>query len=121
MANEISVNVGVQLSNGALNDAASIQFREDQVAAQLAGGTQTIGTSHEAIALGDVSTPGPSLLVNLDSTNFVEIGIDDSSVFVPMVKIAPGQAALIQPADSVTLYAQADTAPVVIRRLIPSL
>ena len=122
MANEIRTQISQSLTNGNLTDSVSLAFNTDQATADAAGGSQTIGfAAHEAVVLGDVSSIGPSYFANLDATNFVELGIDDTGTFVPIIKIMPGEAALFQPASGVTLYAQADTAAVKIRRLIPSL
>lgn len=122
MANEITTQISMSLANGSLTDSVSSNFRTNQATADAAGGSQTIGfASHEAVVLGDVSSIGPSVFKNLDATHFVEIGIDDTGTFVPIVKIMPGEAALFQPASGVVLYAKADTAAVKIRRLIPSL
>ncbi len=72
--------------------------------------TQEVGTSAEAIAQGEIGTPGYMLVRNLDDTNFVEIGYDDSG-FKPTVKLLAGEYALFRHTQA-TPQAKADTAAV---------
>lgn len=39
---------------------------------------QTIDTSEEVIELGDVSNPGYIVIINLDDTNYVDVGLTSS-------------------------------------------
>ena len=72
---------------------------------------QTIGfATHEAIALTDAATHGFAEFVNLDTTNFVQIGVDDSGTFYPLVKLLAGQTCQLWLAAAP--YAQADTGAV---------
>lgn len=68
---------------------------------------QSIGTSEEAIDMGDIAAGGFSFWWNHDATNFVTIrsgtGADD------LVKIGPGEPALFRLTASAP-YAIADTA-----------
>ena len=122
MANEIRTQISQSVTNGNLSDSVSLAFQTDQATAVLADGVQIVGTTHEALSLGDVTSMGPSTIVNLDATNFVELGIDQAGSFVPVLEIAAGEAQTgIKAASGVTLYVQADTASVKIRRFIPSL
>lgn len=70
--------------------------------------TQEIGTSAENLDKGEITTPGYGLFHNLDGTNFVEIGYDDTG-FKPTVKIESGEWALFRLAQA-TPQAKADTA-----------
>jgi hypothetical protein len=70
---------------------------------------QTIGfAAHEAIVLTDISTYGYAEFTNLDATNFVQIGIDETGTFHPLVKLEAGQSARLWLSEAP--YAQADTA-----------
>ena len=120
MANEIRTQISQSVTNGSLSDSVSISFQTDQATAASAGGVQIVGTSAETLNLGDVSSVGPMVLVNLDATNYVEFGID-STGFVPIGRIDPGEAAVYRPSVGTTPYVRANTADVKIRRLIPSL
>lgn len=121
MANEITTKIEQNLTNGDLKDSVTLSFRTDQVTAVAAGSCQIVGTTEEALYLGDVSSPGPSVIINLDATNYIEIGRVISASFEPFAKLMPGEAMCFQPAGSTTPYVRANTTSVTIRRLIPSL
>jgi len=113
MSDEITVSTSLLCKNGNYNfDRRINSVSADQSAIGANGGVQDIGTgSHEAVAVGDVSTPGWAIFRNLDDTNFVEIGIDVGATFYPIAKILPGEPAAFRLSSS-TLYAKADTATV---------
>lgn len=70
--------------------------------------TQEIGTTEEALDIpADIGTLGYVLIINLDSTNFVEIGLTGSYT----IKLKAGEFCLFR-ADSNSLYGKADTAAV---------
>ena len=69
-------------------------------------GIQTIGTSVEAITIGDIATPGFVFLKNLDSTGTVTIR--NGSGGADVVKLAPGDIAFFRLAAT-TPYAIATT------------
>jgi hypothetical protein len=92
----------------------------DQATPVVERGIQIVGTTHEAIRLGDVTTAGAMVLRNLDDENFVEIGRVISAAFEPFDTIGPGEARVIKPPSGVTLYAKADTDSVRLNRFIPS-
>jgi hypothetical protein len=91
MANEIRYNFGINLANGLLADTYNTSgINADQSVAGLIRDVQTIPTTAAgtAIILGGVSTPGLGVFVNLDSTNYIEIGIQVTGVFYPFLKVA---------------------------------
>lgn len=110
MAGEIKVTIQGKLNNGGYkSDFNNGQNSITQSTVGAAQGIQTVGTSAENIAGGDVGTPGYLFLKNLDSTNFVEIGVDNTG-FVEMGKLTAGQEACFPVADSTTIQLKADTA-----------
>lgn len=72
--------------------------------------TQAIGTSTEAIVLSaDIAgTPSWMVLKNIDSTNFIEVGLN-TPVTQIFAKLKAGQGFAFPPGTA-TLYAKADTA-----------
>ena len=74
-------------------------------------GLQNIGTTYEAISFGDI-TPGLVFAKNLDDTNYVELGLDVSLTFYPLIKLEPGDECVFRLAGSVSLYGKANTAAV---------
>jgi hypothetical protein len=112
MANEITATASLLASK----NGASVQFqlsrRNDMTGNVMSQNVQTIGTSTEQIAFAaDLSgIPAWVGLLNLDPTNFVEIGLN-TPVTQIFAKLKPGQFALF-PAGVATYYAKADTAAV---------
>lgn len=69
---------------------------------------QQIGTSEEAVVLGDASVGGYFMAVNRDATNYVEIR--PGSGLADLVKLLPGDVCLFRLASDCTPYAIANTA-----------
>ena len=112
MTNEISYNLTIQLTNGLLTDSFASQARTaDQAAAALVRNVQNVGfAAHEALGLGSLSTPGWGVFMNLDDTNFIEVGIDVGATFYPFLHLEPGDVQMGRLAA--VPYALADTAAV---------
>lgn len=78
MASELTVAASVEISfdNGEIQDSLSILDADTvrTITTQLYHSTiQSVGTTEEALLLGDVSSRGVCLLINLDSTNYIEV------------------------------------------------
>ena len=111
MANEISQNIQLSATKNSASVSLSHNKRITMTGADMVQATQSIGTTAELIALGDIAgAPSQIVIKNLDATNFVEIG-GDSGLTVFKLKIAAGEAVLFR-ATSGTIYAKADTAAV---------
>jgi hypothetical protein len=113
MANEISASAqlsatknGVTLNNSV---GLTVQASKDMAGDQMTQNVQIVGTSAEALDVGDVSTIGYVLLKNLDTTNFVQIALDSGVSTQIFAKLRAGDVALF-PAATATIYAKADTA-----------
>lgn len=114
MANEITINVNYRVAKSNFDSGTrrNKTTQSDQTTAGGGGpGYQTIGTTHEAVAFGDIA-PGLVFAQNLDATNYVELGVVVSATFYPLVKLSAGAKfpTLFQLASGVTLYAKANTA-----------
>ena len=111
MANEITINLVVQILNGTFRDSIQPgQTQIDQSAIGRAGHVQEIGTSPEVVDLGDVSTNGILFLQNHDDTNYITYGPQsDAATIEVMNKLKPGEWAIMRLAPSIVLWAQADT------------
>ena len=78
---------------------------------------QLIGTSQEAIVLGDVTTPGWAMFVNRDTTNFITLLVASSGAV--FAKLKPGEFALLRLGSGAQVpYALADTAACLMEYLI---
>jgi len=110
MADEYKLTIKSKLNNGGYKvDWSNGQLSVTQSAEGAASGVQAVGTSAENIAGGDVTTPGYLHLKNLDSTNYVEFGKDNTG-FVAVGKLEAGEEAVFRVADSSTIQLKANTA-----------
>jgi hypothetical protein len=76
-------------------------------------GIQTIGfAAHEAIVIGEVTSPGMASFLNVSAENFVQIGFLVSGSFHQAIKLYPGDASMLWLEPSKVWYAQANTAAV---------
>lgn len=120
MANELNILATARLVNGSHREQFDIgnALQIDQASQGAVSGIVTIGTSEEDLDLSELATPRWAFFRNLDSTNFVTIGPKSAGAMVAMLKLLPGEIALMPLAGSVTLRAIADTASVKLQRMI---
>jgi len=114
MANEITFQQQMVLNNGSLKDQhSSGSIAVDQTTAALMRNVQTVPTTAGGTALdiGSLTTPGFASFINLDATNYIEIGINVAATFHPTAKLKPGEQAMFRLATTAP-YAIADTASV---------
>ena len=107
MANELRIEAQLEYSKSGVK-----QNKHDSAYVDVSGDSfthvvQEVGTSDELIVIGsDVATWGYVYLKNLDSTNYVEVGLTSSY----SIKLKAGEVAMFRAAAA--LYAQANTAAV---------
>lgn len=119
MADELTMNFSLAYAKG--ESRINIPSRQSliDVASQVrASATQTIGTSAEAIAMGDVSSAGAAYFLNTDATNYVDIGVDVSSVFYGLIRLMPGEMAFCPRLATNAPYAKANTSNVNLEYII---
>lgn len=108
MANELVLTATLAFAKGNVDvslDPGSLQVTVSGT--KYHQGVQEIGTSEEALSIGDVGTAGYVLLINRDATNFVELR--PGSGLADLVKVKAGEFALFRLALEGP-YAIADTA-----------
>lgn len=71
-------------------------------------GRQNVGTTEEALLLGDAGVGGYLMAINRDATNYVEIR--PGSGLADLVKLMPGDVCLFRLAADCTPYVIANTA-----------
>lgn len=71
MADEIEVYGRLSLNDGTNDVKKAMRALIDITGADYYLGTQTVGTSEEALNLGDITTVGYLLIENRDTTNYV--------------------------------------------------
>jgi hypothetical protein len=108
MANELSISGNFRYSKNGITQTRAYSDSITVSGNGIAHNVQVIGTTAEVIAIGDVASAGYSFLMNIDATNFVEIGREDTGTFRAVVKLLPGEFAIFR--AGATLYGKADTA-----------
>lgn len=112
MANEIKVSIGVNYANGNLKDNfAQETVQVTQTNQEFTGPVVVVGTSEEDLALPDITTNGFVLLRNLDSTNYVTYGPNDTTM-TAFGRLKAGEIHVVRLEPGVTLRWAANTAPV---------
>jgi hypothetical protein len=110
MANEIQVTTKLYSSKGGASTAnATHNWTANMSGSDLITLTQVIGTNEEFLSVGpDVGAPYAVEVVNLDSTNYIEVGVAAGVYFG---RILPGESAVIPYVSSgFTIYLKANTA-----------
>lgn len=119
MSGEIKMTVGLTVNKGGLSVTFPTKTKSIDMSGTRSGDiVQDIGTTHEAITIpSDLGTEGVTYFVNLDATNYVEIGVDVAAAFYPLLKIKPLEEYPFRLAIAAP-YAKANTAPVKLRTFI---
>jgi len=116
MAGSIRYSMNVALSNGSLSDAYNTSgLTAPQTTGAIVRNVQTLlfaSPQGNLLDMGGVSTPGLAAFANLDSTNYVEIGIQVAGTFYPFLKLLAGQQAGPMFLGASAIYARANTANV---------
>lgn len=120
MADELKISLKMDFAKSnrqvSTSDMGAIGLEFDVSGTEYVRLTQSIGTSAEAIDLGqDIGTAGYMFVKNRDATNYVTIRMGSSGADV--IKLKAGEVALFRLAAS-TPYAIADTAACVIEYII---
>ena len=106
MANEIRIASNFMLSKGnnLYQSNKSVSITQTGIGGP-SPGTVTVGTTEETISLAELGNEGRAEIVNLDSTNFVDIG---SATTNYMIRLKPGEPNSFRLKPGLTLYAKAD-------------
>lgn len=113
MANEIRLTASLSVDNGDFKEAINPgSLTIDQATIGKGGYVQTIGTTNEALVVGDVATLGYCYLRNLDATNAVEYGPDSGGAMISFGKLKAGEVAILRLTPGITVRAQAENSAV---------
>jgi len=121
MADEISLSFSLSFSKGGryvdTSNFGSIGQEIDVSGTDYIHKTQTIGTTAEALDIGDITTCGIMVVKNLDASNYVEISRATFTSGQGTVKLKAGEKYPFR-LGSNTPYALANTSPVEIEYMI---
>ncbi len=110
MSDEISVTETIRASKSSFKDSIA----PGQVTFDMAGsaggnpGLVNIGTSEENVSFGDL-TPNLVWMQNMDTTNYVQWGMNDSGTMKAVGRLNPGETARFVLDSGVTLRMKAHT------------
>ena len=110
MANAFAGAVEFRWDNGTVGIVArgSGSIAHTPAGNQCIQNIQSIGTSAEAIAFGDVA-PGYIFFKNLDDTNYVDLGVENTAVTPVVIRLKAGESTLL-PTNNASWWAKANTA-----------
>ena len=113
MANEVTFNGSIVIRSGFFFEQINPGSIQIDLASDVGdGGVQDIGTAtHEALPTANAGDGGLYFFRNLDSTNYVEVGLDDTGSFVSFLKLLPAEYSIGRLSSS-AIYAKANTAAV---------
>ena len=122
MANEITVTTRMTLANGDLDSYDSLtrsqKITQNTASPAHVGGTQSIGTTEEAITVTDLTTEGFARFRNRDATNFLTLGVKPAATYYPLLRLKANEEIVVRMEPSITMYAKADTAACNLERVI---
>jgi hypothetical protein len=112
MSAEISVSLRLAVNKSYLIHSENPgTFTVDMAGTTGTGGIQSIGTTYEALSMGDTGTAGYAYFRNTDATNYVELGVVVAATFYPFAKLKAGEAGVFRLGTN-TPYALANTASI---------
>jgi len=109
MANEIRGYTSLAIASGPRRAFMGVNFGLTLTSDEIVLQDQSVGTAAEALDFGDV-VPTVVAIVNQDTTNYVQLGLDSGVSTKIFARLAPGRFALwmpYTPAD--TIYAKANS------------
>jgi len=108
MAGELVVKASLEYRKSGIARSIAKEIARDVAGTIVFDNIQTVGTSEEAILLGDVGVGGYMLAVNLDTTNYVQL--KSATGVTPHARLLAGDIALYRLDASATApFAQANT------------
>ena len=122
MADEIEVSGSLQYTDS--NDPEVVEMlafagiKADVTTAKFIKGKQSIGTSEEAIALGECTSPGWAIFRNIDPTNYIEIKTGTSGTIFAKMLHGEGCGPIRLGSGAQAPYAIANTAACMMHYLI---
>jgi len=111
VANELELNISYVFRDGdvEIDNSSEDPTYVDVVTPTYITSIMSVGTTAEAIPLGDVATPGFGYFRNLDETNFVDLYVSNGGS--RFARLYPGEPFLGRLGPDVTApYIKADTA-----------
>jgi len=114
MADEITIISGISVLKSNLSTTIpTTSSTVDLSGTKFIRNCQTVGTTYEAVSVGDLASAGWCYIKNTDTTKYVEFGVEVAAAFYPFVKILAGETAGPFKLSTLTIFGRANTASVV--------
>jgi len=114
MADEITIISGISVLKSNLSTTIpTTSSTVDLSGTKFIRNCQTIGTTYEAVSVGDLASAGWCYIKNTDTTNYVEFGVEVAGAFYGFVKILAGEPAGPFKLSTLSIFGRANTAAVV--------
>lgn len=109
MANEISMTLSFAVNKSGTSISSAVSKQATMSGDAKISNTQNIGTSTEALQIGDITDLGYMYVQNLDATNFVQFSLTTPvTAGNAFAKLLPGEAFFV-PCRNELIYGLADT------------
>ncbi len=116
MANEITLSTNLAVKNPATGTAWTSTIRPavfsiTQNALGEVGSVVSIPTTITDLVITGLATAGLAWFMNLDATNYIQVGIDQTGTLAPFVHLKPGEGYVVRLEPGINLAAKSHTAP----------
>jgi hypothetical protein len=119
MANEITAVMSLKAVNGSYQvTSPNIRIQDDQAVIGEYSAVVDVGTTAEAVPVGDVASEGWWLITNLDGTNYVDYGPDSAGTMIPLGRLEAGHSHLLKLKPGIDVKWQANTAACKVKMLL---
>lgn len=121
MANEVTISLSLNYadSEGADETLQLTDVTDNASVKKYLKAKQNVGTSEEALVLGEVTSPLYALIINRDVTNFVTVKVGTGGAV--FAKLRPGRGCLVPLGSGAQApFLQADTAACQVEYLVVS-
>jgi hypothetical protein len=112
MANEINVTISMRVRKG--NLVADVIPGNQQIDMGVARGpvpgTVVVDTTEAAVSFAALATLGLIVITNLDATNYIDFGPEESGAMVAAVRVKAGESCIFRLVPGTTYRAKANTA-----------
>ncbi len=109
MAEEITIDAALTVSRMTPSMCTMGTLKITQSGKHCLANVQNIGTTAEALVIGDCAVLGYLFVKNMDPTNYVQLGLDSAVSTQIFAKLRPNEFCLI-PVNGNTVYAKANVA-----------
>jgi hypothetical protein len=118
MSSEISLGVNLVVNNPSSGGGYRSLIQQSGTFTQASlgecGQVQSVPTTITDLVITSLTTAGFAYFQNLDSTNYIQIGLDQSGTLASFIRLQPGEFAVLRLEPGINLAAKSHTAACVL-------